>query len=553
MNRLSLFVALLGTLALSASARAQMPLTTPVAEPDVELPPREPEKKPPSPATKPPSEPAAQPFGASLFEGVVTTLRDDGINPNYRVVPGDRVSVNAWGAYQVNDVFIVDTQGNIFLPEIGPIPLAGVRNADLNAHVATAISRVYRRNVEVYTNLLNASPVAVYVTGRVLRPGRYAGLPSDSPLFFLHQAGGPDPLTGSYRDVKVLRDGALVAEVDLYDFLLRGLLPQVELLDGDTILVGRRGPAVEVVGAVAKPTLVELRRDDLRGSALLEVAPVSPRSTEVTLRGVRGGRPQVESMSVTELGRRELSDGDVLDFHEEMRAEHVVVHLEGEFPAPTTISVRRGTRLVDLLDHIPVDPEIANTAGIHIRRPLVARQQKESLERSLDRLERTTMLALSGSTGESQIRVREAELMRQFVERARLVEPLGRVVVRSEEGLMNILLQEGDVIVLPTRTNVVHVSGEIQVPSAIMYTPGMTARKAIAQAGGFTQRAATNGVLVVRPSGEIVIGDLGAPIYPGDEVLVMPAVDRKIFQNAIDISQILYHLAVAASVIVRLR
>ncbi|NLY95671.1 MAG: polysaccharide export protein, partial [Myxococcales bacterium] len=232
---------------------------------------------------------------------------------------------------------------------------------------------------------------------------------------------------------------------------------------------------------------------------------------------------------------------------------HVVVHLEGEFPAPTTISVRRGTRLVDLLDHIPVDPEIANTAGIHIRRPLVARQQKESLERSLDRLERTTMLALSGSTGESQIRVREAELMRQFVERARLVEPLGRVVVRSEEGLMNILLQEGDVIVLPTRTNVVHVSGEIQVPSAIMYTPGMTARKAIAQAGGFTQRAATNGVLVVRPSGEIVIGDLGAPIYPGDEVLVMPAVDRKIFQNAIDISQILYHLAVAASVIVRLR
>src|SRR5690606_14855779 len=125
----------------------------------------------------------------------------------------------------------------------------------------------------------------------------------------------------------------------------------------------------------------------------------------------------------------------------------------------------RGARLVDLLDHLAIDPEIANTAGIHIRRPLVARQQKESLERSLDRLERSTMLALSGSSGESAIRAREAQLMRQFVERARTIEPLGRVVVRSEDGLMNILLQEGDVIVLPTRTNVINVSGEIQVPS----------------------------------------------------------------------------------------
>jgi protein involved in polysaccharide export with SLBB domain len=544
-------LAVLCSLVIGSAAHAQMPLTSPVAEPDLEAPMREPEPPPVMPA--PPPRVQARPFGASLFDGTVTTLRDDGINANYRVVPGDRVSVNAWGAYQVNDVFIVDTQGNIFLPEIGPIPLAGVRNADLNTHVKSAIGRVYKRNVEVYTNLLNASPVAVYVTGRVARPGRYAGLPSDSPLFFLHQAGGPEPLTGSYRDVKVLREGALVAEIDLYDFLLRGVLQGVDLRDGDTILVGRRGPAIEVGGTVSMPTLVELRHDDPRGSSLLDIAPVSARSTEVTIRGIRNGEPVVESMSVADLAARDLRDGDMLEFHEEQRADRVVIHLEGEFPAPTTLSVRRGARLVDLLDHLAIDPEIANTAGIHIRRPLVARQQKESLDRSLDRLERSTMLALSGSSGEAQIRVREAELMRQFVSRARTVEPLGRVVVRNEDGLMNILLQEGDVIVLPTRTNVVHVSGEIQVPSALMYSPGLTAKKAIARAGGFTRRAATNGVLVVRPSGEIIIGDLGAPIYPGDEVLVMPHVDRKIFQNAIDLSQIVYHLAVAASVVIRLR
>jgi protein involved in polysaccharide export with SLBB domain len=540
------------SLAVAGTAHAQLPLAGPAPEPEFE--PRSPEREPaPRRVDEPPVRPQAQPFGSSLFEGAVTTLRDDGINADYRIVPGDRVGVNAWGAYQVSDVFIVDTQGNVFLPEIGPIALAGVRNAELNDHVKAAIGRVYRRNVEVYTNLLNASPVAVYVTGRVARPGRYAGLPSDSPLFFLHQAGGVEPLTGSYRDVRVLREGALVAQVDLYDFLLHGTLPSVDLRDGDTVLVGRRGPTIEVDGAVARPTLVELKRGETQGGALLEIAPVSARSTEVTLRGVRNGSPMVETVRVSDLPLRELRDGDVLEFREEQRTEQVVVHLEGEFRGPTTLSVRRGARLIDLLDHLAVDPEIANTAGIHIRRPLVARQQKDSLERSLERLERSTMLALSSSAGESQIRVREAELMRQFIASARSIEPLGRVVVRNEDGLMNILLQEGDVIVLPPRTNVVQVSGEIQIPSALMYSPGMTARNVISRSGGFTRRAATNGVLVIRPSAEVVIGNLDVPIYPGDEVLVMPAVDRKIFQNAIDMTQVLYHIAVAASVVLRVR
>jgi protein involved in polysaccharide export with SLBB domain len=548
----SRFLGLFLSLTLASSAQAQLPLGGPAPEPDLDPPMREPEP-PARRGGDEPVVPQAKPFGSALFEGAVTTLRDDGINADYRVVPGDRVGVNAWGAYQVSDVFIVDTQGNIFLPEIGPIALMGVRNADLNEHVRSAIARVYRRNVEVYTNLLNASPVAVYVTGRVVRPGRYAGLPSDSPLFFLHQAGGVEPLTGSYRDVKILREGALVAEVDLYDFLLHGNLPSIDLRDGDTILVGKRGPTIEVDGAVARPTLIELKRGETQGSALLEIAPVSARSTEVTLRGIRRGEPMVVTVRVSDLPQHDLRDGDVLEFREEQRTEHVVVHLEGEFRGSTTLSVRRGARLIDLLDHLAVNPEIANTAGIHIRRPLVARQQKESLERSLERLERSTMLALSSSAGESQIRLREAELMRQFIASARTIEPLGRVVVRNEDGLMNILLQEGDVIVLPPRTNVVQVSGEIQIPSALMYSPGMTARSVITRAGGFTRRAATNGVLVIRPSAEIVIGKLDLPIYPGDEVLVMPAVDRKIFQNAIDITQVLYHIAVAASVVLRVR
>lgn len=540
----------------AVGAEAQAPILAPPQEPEPEplrkSPQQQQQQREPIREQRPEDlEPA--PFGASLFEGGITSLRDDGLNPDYRIVPGDKVAVNAWGAYQVNDVFIVDTQGNIFLPEIGPIALYGVRNADLSKRVEQAIGRVYRRNVEVYTNLLNASPVAVYVTGRVARPGRYAGLPSDSPIFFLHQAGGIDPLTGSYREISILRRGEPLIDFDLYDFLVQGRLPDLMLQDGDTILVGRRGPTVEVHGDVARPTLIELKDDEQSGEALLNVAKISARSTDITLRGVREGRGFVDTLSVDELRRRELRDGDILSFREEQHAEFILVHLEGEVPGTRSFSVRKGARLIDFLNHVPVDPEIANTGGVHLKRPRVKEQQKQSLEQSLERLERSTMLALSSSTGESQIRVREAELMRTFIDSARKIEPEGRVVVRDAGSLLNILLEEGDVIVVPPRTNVVQVTGEVQVPSALMYSPGVTAREMISRAGGFTRRAATNGVLVVRPSAEIVVGNLDVAVYPGDEILVMPKVDRKIFQNAMDISQVLYHIAVAASVVLRIR
>ena len=134
------------------------------------------EEAPPSPEAAAQAEVARgpQPFGANLFSGNYAAERENGLNPDYRILPGDRVMVNAWGAVTINDVFAVDTQGNIFLPGIGPIQLEGVASDQLTPTVEAAIRRVYRGTFGVYTNLLNASPVAVFVTGGVERPGPLA-------------------------------------------------------------------------------------------------------------------------------------------------------------------------------------------------------------------------------------------------------------------------------------------------------------------------------------------------------------------------------------------
>lgn len=509
---------------------------------------------PPAPEQddSPEVEPGPQPFGANLFDGNFAGQREDGINPDYTILSGDRVAVNAWGALTLNDVFPVDTQGNIFIPGVGPIHLEGVRNEELTDTVQRAIARAYRGQFGVYTNLLTASPVAVFVTGGVARPGRYAGIPSDSVLFFLAQAGGIAPRRGSYRHVSVMRAGRQVAEVDLYEFLLRGNLSTPQLEDGDTILVARRGSVVEVEGSEQGSVLVELADQDGSGGVVLDVIAPNIRATEVTLRGVRGGQPMVRTLSAESFRDTALQGGDVVTFREEGRAPHIIVRLEGEHFGPSMLAVRRGTRLIDLLNWVRVDPELAHTSAVHLRRPSVARQQRQTILDSLDRLERSAMLALSGTSGEAEIRVREAEMVRAFVDRARNVQPLGRVVTESGGRQLNVLLQDGDSVIIPTTTNVVRVGGEVQVAQAVMYRPDLTVRDYVQMAGGYTNRAETDAVILMRPNGSALLAPDDAAIEPGDEILIPPKIDHKVFQNAVDLSQIIYQIAVAASVLLRI-
>lgn len=508
---------------------------------------------PPPPANPPdPALVETQPFGANLFIGNFLRAREDGLNPGYVITPGDHVGVNTWGAVQINEVFVVDSQGNIFLPEVGPIHLAGVRNAELTETVRQGMKKVYARYFDVYTNLITAKPVAVFVTGGVQRPGRYAGIPSDSILFFLDQAAGIDPKLGSYRNISILRGGQAIAQVDLYDFILKGQLPTVQFQEGDTILVHRRGPVAELTGDVAIPASIEFKAGAMSGKDALAVIPGAATATEVTVKGIRDGVPIGHTLSRAAFGSFEIQDGDVITMREDGRADTILVHLEGEYQGPSVLAVRRGARLVDVLNYIPVSPGLANTSAVHLKRASVARTQKDAIQDSLFRLERSALLALSSSRGESEIRVQEAALTQKFVERARLIQPLGRVVTRRAEAQANLVLENDDIIVIPSRTNIVHVEGEVWMSQAVMYERDLTAEDYIEAAGGYTDRADSDKVIIVRADASVHIGDPDTEVRPGDEILVPPRVDTKVVQNVLDVTQIIYQIAIAAAVVLAL-
>lgn len=493
-----------------------------------------------------------QPFGANLFMGNFLKAREDGVNPEYVVMPGDRVAVFTWGSVEINDVFIVDGQGNIFLPQIGPVPLAGVKNADLTQVVKGAIKRVYPRYVDVYTNLLNAAPVAVFVTGGVVHPGRYAGIPSDSVLFFLDQAGGVDPRLGSYRDISIIRGDETIARMDLYNFILQGRLPVVQFKDGDTILVSRRGPVVKLSGNVAAPALIELEQSPSTGAAALAVIPNSAEATEVTITGLRRGVPFNATYTITGFGQVPIYDGDVINLRDDGHPETILIQLEGEYRGPSVLSVKRGARLIDVLNYVPIDPELTNAASVYIKRASVARAQKDAINDALFRLERSALLALSNSKGESEIRVREAELVTQFAERARTIDPLGRVVTAQNGRQLNVLLEDGDTVVIPRYSNVIRIGGEVMMNQAVIFQPGLTAKDYISRAGGYSDRGDDDKVILMHADASVEMADPDTKVRPGDEILVPPEVDFKELQISMDIMQVIYQVAMSAAVILAL-
>lgn len=489
------------------------------------------------------------PYGANLFAGGYETERTDGLNDNYLVAPGDKINIWLWGAVSYSDVVTVDNQGNIFMPDIGPIKVENVKASEVNQYVTSQIKKVYTNNVSVYVNLLTATPVSIYLSGPVIRPGQYAGMASDSLLYFLKRAGGIDPERGSYRSIQIKRNGQILADVDLYDFIRTGRLPNISFKDGDIILVTPQKPAITVSGGVRNPFRFELKDEKSLGSKLVEFSRPLAKISHVGVIGNRDNGPFSLYMPYKDFQSFELEDGDKVIFNDDLHAQVMDIQVSGSYLGPSYFAVQKRTKLHDLLNYIPVDPVLANTDSIYILRQSVAERQKQMIEESLDRLERSVFTSPASSDGEATIRAKEAEMVLQFTERARKVEPLGKVVVSDKGHVANILLEQGDVIVIPNKTDLIQIGGEVLMPQAVVYNKDATIDDYIAWAGGFTERAEDARIAIVRANG-LVEFDSKDPIQKGDQVLVLPKVDTKTMQAVKDITQIIYQIAIAANVAV---
>lgn len=481
-------------------------------------------------------------FGNNLFAGNFTSTYYDEINPNYKLQSGDHIEVHIWGALSFDGELVVDNQGNVFIPTIGPIHVAGVKNSNLGAVFRRAIESVYSSNYDAYINLMTPQPVAVFVTGFIKNPGRYAGGGTESVLFFLDAAGGIEPEIGSYRSVRIMRRGEMVGEVDLYDFILSGNLAFHNLREGDTIVVSRRGIRVAAIGDVRHQAWFEFLKPAVPGRQLMYYADPEPGVTHVSIEGYRDGQPFLNYLTVGDFQDFLVQENDRVQFISDVPAESITVLADGALQGSSRFMVRKGTKLLELLNYIAVDPGYANFDGIHILRKSVAERQKQALHEALHRLEQKAYTSSSDSVDEATIRVKEAELISNFVARAKLAEPQGIVVVNTNGSIQDIYLEDQDVVIIPPKSDIVLVSGEVIAPNAIAYQQSYSVKDYVAEAGGFTENADKRRVLLAKPAGQLMLASKGV-IEPGDHLMVLPAYDTKGLQFVKDITQILFQLA----------
>lgn len=486
-------------------------------------------------------------FGAGLFNRPAPSGAD-APNPNYIISVGDRVSIRVWGAVESEAVGTVDADGNLFIPQIGPIRLAGTRAGDLQRVVEAEVRRIYTQQVQVYAVLLSVNRVGVFVTGFVRSPGRHVGSAADSVLDFLMRADGVDPGRGSYRDIVVQRGGRVLARVDLYRFLLDGVLPNVRLQEGDTIVVARQGSVVAADGAVRNNFLFEVAGRTMSGRELVRLAGPLPAATNAVIRGTRARQPYSRYATVAELSNLQLTDQDTVSFITDAPAPTVRVMVEGSRIGPSVLVADRDLGLCQLLDHVAVDPVLADTRSVFLLRPSVAAQQQRAMNEAMDRLERQLFMAVSPTTGVAEIRATEAQLVASYLQRARRVRPEGRLVVMDVNGrCANVRLEDGDTVVIPERSETVLVTGEVMAPQAVVWRPDMRVDDYIRAAGGFAVRGDISDIMIRRASGELVLNPEVGPA-PGDELIALPRLDPRSFQIARDLLNLIFQSALSARV-----
>lgn len=487
-------------------------------------------------------------FGSQLFTGSFAQQGATRFNPDYVISIGDRIQVRLWGGFNFDSVLLVDPQGNVFLPQVGPVKVAGIRNQELPSVMDAAVRKVFRSNVFSYTSLAAAQPVRIFVGGFVNRPGMYNGTSMDSLLQFLDQAGGIDPERGSFLDVQVKRGDKVRASVDLYDFLLKGRIPLVQLSDGDVIFVGPRQNTVKVGGLAESAKRFEFHNGTITLSELSAMAKPLARATHVRIVRNTGMVRNVDYCPLAEAGNVVIRNGDEVEYTADKKPGTITVRVEGEHQGPQEYVFPYGERMGTLLHQIKFN-ERSDKDSIQLYRQSVRERQKAMLMVSMSRLESTVLTARSGTSDEARLRKEEADLILQWVERAKKIEPSGQVLIAQSESLGGLLLENGDVIKVPARDGLVLVNGEVLFPNAIAHDSRFTLDDYIRRAGGYTQNADNSRVVIAHRDGSFDEGLSNPTIRAGDEVLVLPKIDVKQRQIWKDMTQIIYQIAVSAKVI----
>jgi protein involved in polysaccharide export with SLBB domain len=193
---------------------------------------------------------------------------------DYVIGPGDEILIRVWGQVNFRADDRVDRSGEIYLPQIGGVHVAGMPFSALDGHLRSAIGRVYR-NFDLTVDVGQIRAIQVYLAGEARRPGMYTVSSLSTLVDALFSSGGP-AAGGSFRHIIVRRAGVQVTDFDLYSLLVHGdKSKDVPLQNGDVLFIPPAGPQVAMTGSIRNPAIYELREGESMADVLSDAGGAS--------------------------------------------------------------------------------------------------------------------------------------------------------------------------------------------------------------------------------------------------------------------------------------
>jgi len=246
------------------------------------------------------------------------------------------------------------------------------------------------------------------------------------------------------------------------------------------------------------------------------------------------------------------------------------IELAGEIRFPGTYPIRRGETLSSVLHRAGGFTDLAFEDGAVFIREELKKREQEQIDLLANRmqsdlaalsLEAVASSAAANSANAAGSATQGLAVGQSLMQQLRDTKPVGRLVINVDRvmksrvgGPEDVLLRDGDKLLVPKKSQEVTILGEVQSPTSHVFHAGLTRDDYIARSGGITQKADRKRIYVVRANGDVLSGERtgwfrrsqSIEIRPGDTIVVPLDAERvralPLWQA---VTTIIYNLAVA--------
>lgn len=483
-------------------------------------------------------------FGASLFDTPDNYLPDEGlpVPASYILGPGDEVQLQVWGAVDFSATLVIDRNGQVLIPKVGSVSLAGVSMQDLEVRLRTQLAKVFT-NFSLNANLARLRSIQIYVMGQARQPGTYVVSSLSTLVNALFASGGPNA-NGSMRHIQLQRNGKTVTEFDLYDLVARGdKTRDLALLPGDVIFIPPAGQRIALTGATDLAAIYELKDNSSTIADILRLQGGTP-ALAYTQKALieRVDTASTPARQVLEVNLQSgglaqaLRDADLVTLLPISKAFSNAVTLRGNVAQPLRFAFKPGMRISDLIPDVQAlvqpqyhmrknalvqyeDPEDAKDPRDlrDIRSPKDSKELRMISGANRNRPDNTNQPLVEPQPTDVRNLLNEINWSYAAIERLDASEVRTVLIpfnlakaVKDRDPASNLQLLPGDVVTIfstkdlpiPTenQTQLVRISGEVMVPGVYQIMPGETLPQLVQRAGGLSRNAFSYGTVFTRES-----------------------------------------------------